>query len=140
LKLFHISDILSVTTGLLVSSRHMEGIYDILNFLTGDNLFTHQLPRAMDECKPWLRTQFPELMSDHPVMIGLLAALRMDMKERGQTTEVIVAWVNRVREGMGLPEMIPLYEMGADMHTHIDPIEEAEAMFGKDRVIPVEYD
>ena len=32
---------------------------------------------------------------------------------------------------------LPVYEMGTDMHTHIDPIEEAEAMVGKDRVIVV---
>jgi len=45
-KDFHISDILSITDGRLVSTRHMDGIYEILNFMTGDNLFTHQLPRS----------------------------------------------------------------------------------------------
>ena len=62
MKLFHISDILSVTTGYLVSNRHMDGVYDILNFLTKDELFTHQLPRASDECQPWLRAMFPAIM------------------------------------------------------------------------------
>ncbi len=33
--------------------------------------------------------------------------------------------------------MIPVYEMGADMHTHIDPLEEAAAMVGEGRVIPI---
>jgi len=60
-KQFHISGVLSVTTGHLVSPRHMDGIYDILNFMTGDNLFTHQLPRASDECKPYLLKQHPQL-------------------------------------------------------------------------------
>lgn len=60
-KEFHLGDVLSITTGRLVSPRHMDGIYDILNFLTGDNLFTHQLPRASDECKPHLLEQFPQL-------------------------------------------------------------------------------
>jgi len=32
---FHISDVLSITTGRLVSSRKMEGIYKILNHMTG---------------------------------------------------------------------------------------------------------
>ena len=45
-KRFHISDILSITTGRLVATRHVEGIYDILGFMTGEELFTHQLPRA----------------------------------------------------------------------------------------------
>lgn len=60
---FHLSDILSVTTGRLVSTRHMDGIYDILNYMTGEQLFTHQLPRAVTVCKPVLLDQHPQLKS-----------------------------------------------------------------------------
>lgn len=59
---FHISDILTITTGRLLSTRHMEGVYEILNFMTGDNLFTHQLPRAAESCKPALLAQYPHLV------------------------------------------------------------------------------
>lgn len=38
MKAFHIGDVLTVTTGRLVSPRHMYGVYEILNFLTGDRL------------------------------------------------------------------------------------------------------
>lgn len=62
-KLFHLGDILTITTGKLVSPRHMEGVYDILNFMTGDNLFTHQLGRASNECKPALLEQHPQLVA-----------------------------------------------------------------------------
>lgn len=66
-KTFHLGDVLSVTTGLLVSPRHMEGIYDVLNHMTGDNLFTHQLPRAVDECRPEVLRQHPDLAGvPHP--------------------------------------------------------------------------
>lgn len=58
---FHIGDILSVTTGRLVSPTHMEGVYNILNFMTGDSLMTHQLGRAAGQCKPHLLTQHPQL-------------------------------------------------------------------------------
>ena len=61
MKEFHISDVLSITTGALLSSRHIEGVYDILNHMTADSLFTHQLPRASEQCKPYLLKQFPEL-------------------------------------------------------------------------------
>ena len=60
-KLFHLGDILSITTGLLVSNRHMQGVYEILNFMTSDDLYTHQLGRAATECKPALLTQHPQL-------------------------------------------------------------------------------
>jgi hypothetical protein len=58
---FDLSDILSVTTGRLVSSRHIAGVYDILNFLTGANLLTHQLPRACRLCAPAILQQHPAL-------------------------------------------------------------------------------
>jgi hypothetical protein len=58
---FHIGDVLSITAGPLVSPRHMEGVYDILGFMTGETLFTHQLPRAGDECAPELLRQHPQL-------------------------------------------------------------------------------
>jgi hypothetical protein len=60
-KQFHLGDVLSITDGRLMSPRHMDGIYDILNFMTGDSLFTHQLPRAMKECQPYLLKQHPQL-------------------------------------------------------------------------------
>ena len=147
-KKFHISDVLSVTTGRLVSSRHMDGIYEILNFLTGDNLFTHQLPRAMRECEPWLKSQFPYLMPDSPQMATLLERLKSDLAKAGQDRakiqHVIFKWVGDVRQeakpGEVLPEMLPVYKMGEGMHTHIDPITEAQAMVGDDKVIAVKLD
>lgn len=58
---FHISDILSITDGALVSTRHMEGVYDILGFMTGRQLWTHQLPAAAEEVVEDLRLQHPDL-------------------------------------------------------------------------------
>jgi hypothetical protein len=141
MKMFHISDVLSVTTRRFVSSRHMDGIYDILNFLTGDNLFTHQLPRAMDECEPWLRSMFPNLMVDSDGMPERLADMDRRIKAAQQDREhiavVIRDWVEELRLALKLPEMLLVYELGAEMHTHIDPIEEAKAMVGDDRVLVV---
>lgn len=138
MKTFHISDLLSVTTGRLVSSRHMTGVYEILNFLTGDNLFTHQLPRANRGCEPWLQAQFPQLMASSPSMVEMLAAMDSDLeKVKGDRGPVIAKWVEAVRVANGLPEMVPVYEMGSDMHAHIDPLEEARAMMGDSRVIAV---
>lgn len=57
---FHLGDVLSITTGRLISPRGIEGVYDILRFMTGQDLFTHQLPRAMTEMKPRLLAQHPQ--------------------------------------------------------------------------------
>lgn len=61
MRKFHLGDVLSVTTGHLVSPRHMDGVYDILNYMMGLDLFTHQLPLAADICKSDILYQFPEL-------------------------------------------------------------------------------
>lgn len=61
MKRFHISDILSGITGRLVSRGGIDGIYRILNHMTGDDLYTHQLPRAFRACAPALKEQFPDL-------------------------------------------------------------------------------
>lgn len=115
MKKFHISDVLSVTTGRLVSSRHMDGIYEILNFLTGDKLFTHQLPRAMRECEPWLKTQFPQLMADSPAMAqsikGLEGMLAVTQQNKEALGKVCTEWVEDVRQKFSLPEMLTVYEL-----------------------------
>jgi len=119
----------------------MDGLYEILNFLTNDAVFTHQIPRIMGECRPWLWSQFPQLMKDSPRMNELLTDLDVAREpvvgDKEKLAVVIAAWVERVRQEFGLPEQIPVYELGADMHTHIDPLEEAKAMVGEERVIPV---
>lgn len=60
-KKFHLGDVLSITTSRLVSPRHIDGVYDIFGFMTGELLFTHQLSRASDVCKPALLEQHPQL-------------------------------------------------------------------------------
>jgi hypothetical protein len=60
-KTFHIGDILSVTDGKLVSPRHVGGLYDLLGWMTREELMTHQLPRAARECEDQLRADHPDL-------------------------------------------------------------------------------
>jgi hypothetical protein len=119
-KAFHISDVLSAYSGYLVSTRHMAGVYEVLNFLTQDNLFTHQLPRAMDECKGWLKKQHPQL--DNIDCAGL-------------TPDTLPAWVEQVVAKYG--ETLEIKPLPKDAHEYRDPIEEAESMVGADRVIVI---
>lgn len=60
---FHLGDILSVTTGKLVSPRLMDAVYDVLKFMTGVDHYTHQLPRACREVRPVIIAQHPALGS-----------------------------------------------------------------------------
>lgn len=66
-KTFTLRTILTVTTGRLLTepkgdcNNGIGDLYEILNHMTGDSAFTHQLVRFSDECKPWLFRWFPEL-------------------------------------------------------------------------------
>lgn len=58
-EVFTLGEVLSVTTGRLLCP--IGGLYRILNYLTGESLFTHQLGRAMDACRPYVLEMFPPL-------------------------------------------------------------------------------
>jgi len=58
-KKFHFGDVLSIITGRLVSPGGMGRVYDLLEFMTGKSLLSDELPKAMDECRPYLLKQHP---------------------------------------------------------------------------------
>lgn len=120
---FHIGDVLSAYSGYLVSNRHMEGVYDTLNYLTGDSLFTHQLPRAMDECKGWLERLHPKLR---------------EIDCSGLTPETLPAWLDRIAAQYG--ETLELRPLPPEGHEFRHPIEELESTVGKDRVMVLKVD
>lgn len=107
-RTFHLGDVLSVTTGFLVSPRHMDAFYDVLNFMTGDNLFT-QLPRACRECAP-------EILRQHPDLASVVVPPEFEGKEH------VEAWLAEQIAKFG--ESRELAPMNAADHTVIDPIAE----------------
>lgn len=136
-KQFHLGDVLSITTGRLVSPRHIDGVYDILNFMTGDNLFTHQLPRASDECKPYLVEQFPQLARAE--MDSALAELDDALKSKtgkADVEKIVASWLAKQVAKFG--EMFEVKPIPTDAHEVKNPIAEAaEMMGGPEKVIVV---
>lgn len=117
---FHIGDILSVTTGRLVSTRHIEGVYDILNFMTGESLYTHQLPRVSLEARPVLLRQ-------HPLLVTADASMVNADNWKG--------WLAIQVERFG--ETLPVQPMNEDDHERIDPLSELAEKVHPDRVVVV---
>ena len=62
-KTFHVKAVLSVVTGILLCD--IEEVYKIMSWMTGQNLMTHQLPRAFEPCKEFLVSRFPNLKDIH---------------------------------------------------------------------------
>ncbi len=126
-KSFHLGDILTITTGRLVSPRHMDGVYDVLNWMTGDDLFTHQLPRAMDECQPHLLAQHPDLAR---IEVPDFDAIRPD-----RVKAWIDEWLARMVAVHG--EHREVAPLAANEHTRIDPLAELAMNHPHLTVIPV---
>lgn len=112
-KTFHIGDVLSAATGRLVSPRHVDGVYDILNWMTGENLMTHQLPRVSREVEPFLREQFPELTA-------------VTIPDTIDSRETCDAWLETIYPQFG--ERVELPKLPTEDHTDIDPIAEIKMM------------
>lgn len=114
IRQFHVGDILSITTGRLVSPRHMDGVCDILNYMTDDDLFTHQLPRASEECAPSLKAQHPDL----DVELEIPEGLGEPDKFQSFIGELVIKF----------GEDRPVLPLHPESHTHINPIEELADM------------
>ncbi|MGW0312033.1 DUF7736 domain-containing protein [Streptomyces flavidovirens] len=113
---FPLADVLSVTTDCLLSRRHMDGLYSILGYMTGQDLFTHQLIAAADACKPALLAQHPDLAEVRP-------PADIDAPD-------LMAWLAEAERVHGESVMVaPL-----DSWRHRDPIEDACDQVGADKV------
>jgi hypothetical protein len=117
---FHIGDILTITTDILVSPRLVEGIYDILNYMTGDDLMTHQLPRAAGVCKPHLLSQHPQLAQ---------------VDASGVNENNWQAWLAEQVAEYG--EYLPVEPLGPVEYERKDPLDELREMRGNKPVILV---
>ncbi|MFJ7111769.1 hypothetical protein ACIQW4_01145 [Streptomyces albogriseolus] len=116
---YPLADILTMTTGRLLSPRHMDGVYAIANYMTGDTLMTHQLPRAADACGPALLAQLPQLQGVEP-------PASIDVPD-------LMAWLANAEREHG--EHLPVAPLAAGQWDRQDPIEELCDMVGPEKVI-----
>lgn len=111
---FAIDDILSVLTDVLVSKRHVDGLYDLLGFMAGEPVWTHQLPRVSREAQPSLREQFPDLAA---IEIPDWSDIPKD-----QIKDTVFAWVDQQIAEHGPTRAVR--PLAPEDHTSIDPITE----------------
>lgn len=130
-KPFTLAQVLSITTERLLCD--IGGVYEILNHITGDSLFTHQLPRAGRFAAPLLLELYPELQraTDELGFLDTRLAIAKDEKQKPQVA--IQAWLN----WLAFPHVyleIPSY---ADRWLSLDPVGELEGMVGREKVVTV---
>jgi hypothetical protein len=95
-KSFHLGDLLSASTGALVSPRHMEGIYDLFGWILQDNsISTIGLVMVADTMEAEVKRQFPVLADvtapDFEQLFAVSDAVSDQEKEA-----VISQWVHHV--------------------------------------------
>lgn len=119
---FHIGDLLTVTTDRLLSPSHVDGLYRIVDYVTGVPHFTHQLPRGADACKP-------HLLKQHPWLAEVTVPDWVDSQE------TVARFLAQVSASYGEYHDVEPLPFGA--YVGREPLAEMEEMVGKDRVIPV---
>ncbi|SKM39443.1 Uncharacterised protein [Mycobacteroides abscessus subsp. massiliense] len=114
-RMFGLGAILTVTTDRMLAHDIGE-IYELLNFMTGDNLFTHQLPRAAGECKP-------ALLEQHPQLAGIAVPELPD-------ADAYMAYLAGLEDTYDAE--LAVTPLAGDAHKHINPLTElADMMPGK---------
>lgn len=119
-KEFPTADVLSTITGRLMGK--IGGVYEVLNWMTGESVFTHQLPRISREAQP--------------VVIAMHPTLQQAVDERDQVNpDNWEEWRDRWLDRYGPTIAVP--KMNHHQHERIDPISEAAQHFRPDQIVVV---
>lgn len=122
-KKFPTEDVLSTITGRLVSGTNgIGGVYAVLNWMTGESVYTHQLPRISREAMP--------------VVLALHPALDAACEEAKQVTrENWREWRDKWIARYGATLAVPKFD--ADQHERIDALSELAEKIHPDNIITV---
>lgn len=119
-KEFDLCDVISAGTGVFVSKNGIGGVYEVLNYMTGESLFTHQLPRVGREATPALRAHHP-----------WFAAVEAEAEQ--VTPENYMQWVDKWESEHGKRVTVP--KMTNADHERIDPRSELAEKIHPDNII-----
>ena len=117
-KQFDLGAILSVTTGILYTN--IEDFCEVLEYLTGDSIYTHQIPRVIEIAKAHILSEHPELTG-----VGENAGISNESEA--------IAFVDEQKKIYGDKLTITPFTKN-DGYSTIDPIDEAVRIFNGKRM------
>lgn len=120
---FDIGTILSISHDHLLTP--IDKVYEILNFMLDENLFTHQLPRAGMFCRPFILKQYPQLID-------------WDLYDKQVSIDNWQSMVEKAKQLFG--EELEIEKPPSGVFTHKNPIEELSEMVDKEKIIVVKKD
>lgn len=118
---FHLGDILSITTGRLVSPNRIKGVRNIVNYMCRDSFSTYQLSRASKECEPYLLEAFPHFA---------------DIDIRFVNVDNWEDWLGELVILCG--EFHAVRPIHQEDHEVIDPLEELASMVDESKIMVVD--
>lgn len=125
-KLFPTEDVLSTVTGVLISDVNgIGGVYQVLGWMTGDSVYTHQIPRIRREAQP-------VVLAMHPHLGEAVAEASQVTSENWQRWRDL--WLDRYGAEIAVPKMT------SAQHERIDPLSELAERVHPDSIIVVEKD
>jgi hypothetical protein len=114
--------VLSTVTGVLVTPNGIGAVYAVCNWMTGESVFTHQLPRIGGEAAPVLLAAHPELGTAYEEAAQV---------NKDNWRDWLTIWEGRYGKTIAVPKFT------ADEHERIDPISELAEKVSPDRIVVV---
>jgi hypothetical protein len=121
-KDFPTLDVLSTATGVLVSEGGIGGVYEVLNWMTGESVFTHQIPRIGREAAP-------VLLAAHPTLAAAYQEAKQITPKNWRWFASL--WLGRYGATIAVPKFMPVD------HEKIDPLSELVEKVHPDNIIVV---
>ncbi len=121
-KAFATGDVLSTATGYLVTPKGIGAVYEVLEWMTGESVYTHQIPRIGREAAA-------VLLAAHPELAEAYAEAKQITPNNWQ--QWLATWLSRYGEAITVPKFT------ADEHERIDPISELAEKVPPGRIIVV---
>jgi len=107
-------------------------VHEALEFISGQSVWTHSIPRMLQALKPSLMQQFPWAYSDDAVVADQVIADAADAEVRGDVMAVINSEMNKLSAKYGATHEAKVIDDPTSVYKN--PLAEAEEIFG-DKVI-----
>lgn len=117
-KAFPTADVLSTITGRLMGD--IGGIYTVLGWMTGESVYTHQIPRIRKEACAAMLALRPDLVR---------AVNEADQVNRDNWRGWLATWTARYGD------TIDVVKLNADQHERIDPHSELAEKLPPERIV-----
>lgn len=118
---FHIGIVLSITGDRLVAREGFVGVQSALSYMAGEDIYTHQVRRVMDEAKP-------VILEKYPLLADVIAPA--DINEATVDT-----WLDQQANLYG--EFLVLPRLSLDQHERIDPESEAAEVLHPSKIATI---